>query len=169
MNLQSAYPSSGTYIPSKAASKPLQGAPTKSTPQNLAPLRSPGLSPIMRVSSGEHPRASMQPRIRILLSYVEERPMTHENSSLTPHPRSTLSAESTSIRVARARITPSSWRILTASLMSWYISAPENGQPDRSARVPSKSKTANLYMIPPGTRFPSGPSEVERFNKRLCC
>ena len=156
-------------MPSEAASKSLRGAPTKSTPQDLAPLRSPGLSPIMRASAGEHPRNSRHPRISAPLSYVEERPMTHENDSLTPHPRRTLSAESPSIRVASARTTPLSRRIPTASLMSGYISAPAKGQPDRSARVPSKSKIASLYMIPPRTRFPSGPSEVERFNKRLCC
>ena len=78
----------------------------------------------MRASSGEHPRYSRHPRIRTPLSYVEERPMTHENDSLTPHPRRTLSAESPSIRVARARMTPFSRRIPTASLMSGYMSVP---------------------------------------------
>jgi hypothetical protein len=78
----------------------------------------------MRASAGEHPRDSRHPRIRAPLSYVEERPMTQEKDSLTPHPRRTLSAESPSIRVARARTTPFSRRIPTASLMSGYMSAP---------------------------------------------
>lgn len=78
----------------------------------------------MRASAGEHPRNSRHPRISAPLSYVEERPMTHENDSLTPHPRRTLSAESPSIRVARARTMPLSRRIPTASLMSGYMSAP---------------------------------------------
>ena len=107
---------------------------------------SDSLSPTIRVSSGFAPTSSMQRRTRSPLEQGRSAPLTLENRSRMSQESTMAAAEGVSIIVAIASFTPFLWSSIAQSLISSKMRMPPRNQAEASARVPSRSKTTNLYI-----------------------